>query len=191
MLFTLVGIPTLVAWNIQPSDADVQVSPDLDLIFDLRFVLGVADVGLATVNVQPVEGEDVVRHSTQPSSSSSTSSTSPADQTQTSSPSIPLPNHPTSQTFIIIKHIPAIVSGTTGGLLLLAVMFVFVGRRRRKKLEREDVPSGYDGTAMPAYSVATSTCQTNTNTFFRPVEKTIWNYANGGTWTPDSAKRPR
>ncbi|PPQ89856.1 hypothetical protein CVT25_004736 [Psilocybe cyanescens] len=37
-----------------------------------------------------------------------------------------------------------------------------------------------------SYSIATSTYQTNTNTFFRPVEKTIWNYANGGTWTPDS-----
>ncbi|KAH9477095.1 Boletus edulis lectin [Psilocybe cubensis] len=40
-----------------------------------------------------------------------------------------------------------------------------------------------------SYSIATRTYQTNTNAFFRPVEKTVWNYANGGTWTPDSAQQ--
>ncbi|PPQ80344.1 hypothetical protein CVT25_003627 [Psilocybe cyanescens] len=38
-----------------------------------------------------------------------------------------------------------------------------------------------------SYSISTFTYQTNTNAFFIPVEKTVWNYANGGTWTPDSA----
>lgn len=34
-----------------------------------------------------------------------------------------------------------------------------------------------------SYSITTRTYQTNTNAFFQPVEKTIWNFANGGTWT--------
>ncbi|PPQ89958.1 hypothetical protein CVT25_010534 [Psilocybe cyanescens] len=183
---TLVGTPTLVAWNVEPSDADVQVPASSDLVFDLRFVQDVGDVGLAIADVQPAEGEDAgttlvtfPSAGTQTSTSTSTSSPRQADQTQTSSPtshrmlfhsrplsrvrshsvlqfafnsllfpnqttpSIPLPSHPrkpTSQTFIIIKNIPAIVGGTTGGLLLLAliaVMFVFVARRRRKRMERE------------------------------------------------------
>ncbi|PPQ91516.1 hypothetical protein CVT25_008903, partial [Psilocybe cyanescens] len=55
---TLVGTPTLVAWNVEPSDTDVQIPAGSDLIFDLRFVQDVGDVGLAIANVQPAEGED-------------------------------------------------------------------------------------------------------------------------------------
>ncbi|KAF9545683.1 fruit body lectin [Agrocybe pediades] len=34
-----------------------------------------------------------------------------------------------------------------------------------------------------SYSIALRTYQTNTNAFFGPVEQTVWNFANGGTWS--------
>ena len=33
-----------------------------------------------------------------------------------------------------------------------------------------------------SYTITVRVYQTNPNTFFRIVEKTVWNYANGGTW---------
>ncbi|PPQ89959.1 hypothetical protein CVT25_010536 [Psilocybe cyanescens] len=55
---TLVGTPILVPWNVEPSDADVQVPAGSDLIFDLRFVQDAGDAELAIANMQPAEGED-------------------------------------------------------------------------------------------------------------------------------------
>ncbi|KAF8434250.1 lectin [Terfezia claveryi] len=34
-----------------------------------------------------------------------------------------------------------------------------------------------------SYTISVRIYQTNTNAFFQLVEKTVWNYANGGTWT--------
>lgn len=33
-----------------------------------------------------------------------------------------------------------------------------------------------------SYTITAQVYQTNPNAFFRIVEKTVWNYANGGTW---------
>ena len=33
-----------------------------------------------------------------------------------------------------------------------------------------------------SYTITVQIYQTNPNAFFRVVEKTVWNYANGGTW---------
>jgi hypothetical protein len=34
-----------------------------------------------------------------------------------------------------------------------------------------------------SYSITAQIYQTNTNAFFRVVEKTVWHFANGGTWS--------
>ncbi|KAF8900130.1 lectin [Gymnopilus junonius] len=34
-----------------------------------------------------------------------------------------------------------------------------------------------------SYSIALQLYQTNTNAYFHPVEQTVWNFANGGTWS--------
>jgi len=34
-----------------------------------------------------------------------------------------------------------------------------------------------------SYKITLRIYQTNTNAFFRVVEQTVWNYANGGTWS--------
>jgi hypothetical protein len=34
-----------------------------------------------------------------------------------------------------------------------------------------------------SYKITLRVYQTNTNAFFKVVEQTVWNYANGGTWT--------
>ena len=34
-----------------------------------------------------------------------------------------------------------------------------------------------------SYTITAQVFQTNPNTFFHVVEKTVWNFANGGTWT--------
>ncbi|KAH9995931.1 lectin [Russula compacta] len=34
-----------------------------------------------------------------------------------------------------------------------------------------------------SYTITAKVYQTNTNAFFRIVEKTVWKYANGGTWS--------
>ncbi|KAF3917921.1 hypothetical protein ABW20_dc0109224 [Dactylellina cionopaga] len=36
---------------------------------------------------------------------------------------------------------------------------------------------------MSSYTIAVQVYQTNTNAYFQCVEKTVWNYAQGGTWT--------
>ena len=34
-----------------------------------------------------------------------------------------------------------------------------------------------------SYTITARVYQTNTNAFFNVVERTVWNYANGGTWS--------
>ena len=39
-----------------------------------------------------------------------------------------------------------------------------------------------------SYAITAQVYQTNPNTFFHIVEKTVWNYANGGTWSETDGK---
>jgi hypothetical protein len=39
-----------------------------------------------------------------------------------------------------------------------------------------------------SYSITLRIFQTNPDTFFRVVEQTVWNYANGGTWTQNNGE---
>jgi Fungal fruit body lectin len=40
-----------------------------------------------------------------------------------------------------------------------------------------------------SYTITASIYQTNTNAYFEIVEKTVWHYANGGTWTVVDGKQ--
>ncbi|PPQ83808.1 hypothetical protein CVT25_001024 [Psilocybe cyanescens] len=40
-----------------------------------------------------------------------------------------------------------------------------------------------------SYKITIRVFQNNTNAFFHPVEQTVWNYANGGTWTETNEQR--
>ena len=40
-----------------------------------------------------------------------------------------------------------------------------------------------------SYKISVRIYQTNTNAFFNIVEKTVWNYANGGTWSESNREQ--
>nr|ANW37921.1 lectin [Boletopsis grisea] len=40
-----------------------------------------------------------------------------------------------------------------------------------------------------SYKICVRVYQTNPNAFFRIVEQTVWNYANGGTWSDENGEK--